>query len=81
MKMSYRDMLRERLRAGSKVLSANLSTTPAQSPFSVKTRLMSNTLDLAILMVKIQKRSEEEELTRVEDMQQLRSVQYTAGIL
>ena len=56
-------MLRARLRAGSKVLPANLSTTTAQSPFSVKTRLMSNTLALAILMliVKIQKRSEEEE--------------------
>lgn len=33
--------------------AANLSTTPAQSPFSVKTRLMSNTLALAILIVKM----------------------------
>ena len=49
------------LRAGSKVLPANLSTTTAQSPFSVKTRLMSKTLALVILIVKIQKRSEEEE--------------------
>ena len=54
-------MLRARLHAGSNVLPANLSTPTAQSPFSVKTRLMSNTLALAILTVKIQKRSEEEE--------------------
>ena len=39
--------------AGSKVLPANLSTTPVQSPLSVKTQLMSNTLALAILIVKM----------------------------